>query len=428
MQLKFILISIFVGIVNGFLITGYELTLIFFTTFFFGGDPFLHIPQLPIWYLYLLPTVAILIVNFIVSKYPHTREYAINDIADSIAQNKMVINFKTLFLKIFSSIISLSSGFVVGTEGPSAGIGAMLAYQVHKFFKLPKVFMKLLISVGASSAIAAIFVSPLTGISFAFEYIAHKFLKQYMGYLIVASVTAFAISNNFLEPIIFRHSLGREFDKSFILINFLFIPYVTFFIYFYLFLKKKLLHLIDLEIFKKVHNLRNYIFALIGGGVVGTILVLEPHAAFSGKEVLIYLINHKGPMPLALIFTIVLLRIIGTTVSIYANAVGGLFLPIMSIGALVGFSFGDILSFYHLTSEPFYFAAIGAAVFMGVLMKLPLTAVVLSLETTFDYNVVVATGISVILVSYITSINFEIRRKYIDRAERRKRKKKAKTT
>ncbi len=424
MQLKLIFISLIVGLINGFLITFYETTLEFCKKLFFGGNPFLAIEKLPIWYLYVLPTITILIVNFLISSNPHIREYAINDIADSIAQNKMVINFKILFLKIFSSVISLSSGFVVGTEGPSAGIGAMVAFQIYKFFKLPKVFMKLLISIGASSAIAAIFVSPLTGISFAFEYIAHKFLKQYMGYLIISSVMAFAISNNFLEPIIFRHSLGREFDKEFIVINFLFIPYVTFFIYFYLFLKRKVLHIVDLEIFKKVHHLRNYIFAVIGGGVVGTILLIEPHAAFSGKEMLIYLINHQEPMSLALIFTIVLLRIVGTTVSIYANAVGGLFLPIMSIGALVGFSFGDILSYYHLTSEPFYFAAIGAAVFMGVLMKLPLTAVVLALETTFDYNVVVATGISVVIVGFITSINFEIRRKYIDSIERKRKIKK----
>ena len=418
MILKLITAAVTIGIISGFLIAGYELLIIFTTYVLFAGDPIKTIPTLPVWYLYALPIVAIFIVNYILSKDSNIREYTINEIAESISQNKMTISIKTLFLKIISSVISLSSGFVVGTEGPSAGIGAMVAYQVQKFFKMPKMLIKMFISVGASAGIAAIFVSPITGIAFAVEYIAYQFLKQYIGYLIIASVIAFSISINFLEPIYFKHSAGRLLDKSYILSNAVFIPYITIFIYIYLFLKKRLLHFIDLEIFKNASKYRNYIFALIGGGTVGTILLIEPHAAFSGKDIVTYLINEKDKIPLLMIYTVLFLRIIGTTVSIYSNAVGGLFLPLMSIGALAGYSFGEILTIYHFSAEPFYFAAIGAAVFMGVIMKLPLTAVVLSLETTFDYNVVVATGVIVVLVSYISSLNFDIRRKYMDRAEK----------
>ncbi len=107
-------------------------------------------------------------------------------------------------------------------------------------------------------------------------------------------------------------------------------------------------------------------------------------------------------------------------ITLYANAVGGIFLPLMSIGALIGYGFGElIIQFnYFPTLEPFYFAAVGASVFMGVIMKLPLTAVVLSIETTFDYNVVIATGISVVLVSYFSNLYFNIRKRYITRADK----------
>ena len=89
----------------------------------------------------------------------------------------------------------------------------------------------------------------------------------------------------------------------------------------------------------------------------------------------------------------------------------------MSIGALVGY--GELLTQLHnLPLEPFFFAAVGAAVFMGVLMKLPLIAIVLALETTFDYNVMVATGVSVVLVSYLSNIYFNIRKKYVTKADK----------
>jgi CIC family chloride channel protein len=331
----------------------------------------------------------------------------------------MILKFKTLFLKIIASSLSISTGFAVGTEGPSAGLGAMIAYQIHKLFKLPVMLIKMMISVGASSGIAAIFVSPITGISFAIENIAYQLIKQYVGYLILASVVAFSIAISFLNSIVFTHSLGRELHYEYIVPVLIFIPFITSFIYLYLFMKNKLLYFIDLEVFKIFCPYRNYIFSLIGGGVIGTILLFEPHAAFSGKDVVIYLINEEHHIPLNLIFSIVLLRIIATTVSIYSNAVGGIFLPLMSIGALIGYGFGELLSqYYHFDIEPFYFAAVGASVFMGVIMKLPLTAVVLALETTFDYNVMVATGISVVLVGYLSNIYFDIKRKYIIKTEK----------
>jgi len=416
---KLIVASILTGLISGFFIVFYELLITFMTYIIFLGDPFETIPELPIWYLYTVPTLAIFCVNYLASKDNHIREYGINEIAESVSENKMILTIKTLFFKIIASTLSLSSGFSVGTEGPSAGIGAMIAYQVHKLFQLPKMLIKMMISLGASAGVAAAFVSPLTGIAFAIENIAYQFIKQYSTYLILASVIAFSVSINFLDPIPFYHSKGREINNDYIIANLIFIPFITFFIYLYLFLKKRLLHFIDLKIFKTCHRYRNHIFALIGGSVIGTILLLEPQAAFSGKEIVMSLINQENHISLILIFTIVFLRIIGTTVAIYSNAVGGVFLPLMSIGALVGFGFGELISsLYAFNVEAFYFAAIGASVFMGVIMNLPLTALVLAMETTFDYNIIVATGISVVLVAYFSSFHFNIRKQYVNKADK----------
>jgi len=414
---KIIIASILTGIISGFFITFYELLIIFVTHVIYMGDPFETIPNLPVWYIYAVPTLAIFIVNYLSSKDNYIREYGVSEIAESVSENKMILTIKTLFYKVIASTLSLASGFSVGTEGPSAGIGAMIAYHVHKVLNLPKILIKMMISLGASAGVAAIFVSPLTGIAFAIENIAYQFIKQYITYLILASVIAFAISINFLEPILFYHSKGREIDNNYIISNLMFIPFITLFIYLYLFLKKKVLYFIDLRVFKNYHQYRNHIFALLGGGVIGTILLIEPQAAFSGKEIVMSLINQEKHIPLLLIFTIVFLRIIGTTVAIYANAVGGVFLPLMSIGALIGYGFGELMNFYVFHVEAFYFAAIGAAVFMGVIMKLPLTALILSIETTFDYNVVIATGISVVLVAYFSSFHFNIHTKYVNRAQ-----------
>ncbi len=418
MILKLFIATILTGLISGIFIIFYSFLIYFFKILFFMGDPTKTLTNLPTWYIYIVPTIAIFIVNYILTLDKNAREYGLNEIATSIIENKMIISLKSLFLKILASTLSLASGFNIGTEGPSASIGAMIAYYLHKLFNFPIMMIKVMISIGASSGIAAIFVSPITGISFAVEIIAYQFIKQYIQYLILASLLSFAISVNYLAPIIFFNSTGKSLNYSHIFLSLIFIFYITIFIYIYLILKKKILNMINFEIIHKFPKYRNLLFSLIGGGVIGTILIINPHGAFSGHKLVEFLINSSSHISIIAIFVLIFLRIIGTTVSIYANAVGGLFIPLMSIGALVGYSYAEVLNiFFHLSIQPFFFAAIGAAVFMGVIMKLPLTAVVLALETTFDYSVVISTGIVVVIVSYIVNINFKIIREDITRAK-----------
>ena len=411
---RLLLASLIIGIIAGIFIVIYGTLTEFLSHVLYFGDPFETIPNLPVWYVYLVPIISILIVNYLISKDEAVKEYGVREIAEAIEKNRLFFTIKDLFLKIFASALSIASGFAIGNEGPSAAIGAMIADKIHQFLKLPRNLLKVSLSIGASSGIAAIFVSPVTGIMFAIENLAYEFVRDFAGYLILGSVIAFSISWHFLDSLIFNYSTGKFIETRYIIATLLFIPVITFFVFFYLSLKDKVLKLLNIKLIEKFLPYKNYIFAVIGGGVIGTILLITPYAAFSGHEVVKILINNSFHFPLWMIFLIILLRIIATSVSLYANAVGGIFIALMSIGALVGYGFGEIMNLYFpFEIEPFYFAAIGAAVFMGVNMKLPLTAVVLALEMTYDYNVIIPTGISVVIVSYLASLKFELHKLHL---------------
>ncbi len=419
MQIKnLLLLSIITGIITGIVIVIYGLLTELLKYILFLGNPIETINKLPFWYVLLVPIISILIVNYMISKRETVKEYGVEEIAEAVVQNRMIFNIKDLILKIIASSLSLASGFAVGNEGPSAAIGAMIASKLHPLFKLPKELMRVSISIGASSGIAAIFVSPVTGIMFAIENIAYSFVRDYVGYLIIAGALAFSVALYFLSPLVFHYSIGKFLEYRYIFASILFIPVITFFIYFYLELKNRVLSILNFEISEKFSKYKNYIFGIIGGLIVGIILLISPFAAFSGHDVVDYLINDKFHLSFSLIFIIIILRIVATAVSIYANAVGGIFIALMSIGALVGYGFGEVLVKYGIDIEPFYFAAIGAAVFMGVNMKLPLTAVVLALEITYDYNVIVPSAIIVVIVGYLVSLNFTIHKLQIRRSNK----------
>ncbi|ACM93212.1 putative chloride channel protein [Nautilia profundicola AmH] len=407
MIFKLIVTSILIGIVTGFFIVIYSLFTKFLSFILFLGDPYETISTLPVWYLYLIPFISIVIINYLISKNHTVKEYGVSEIATAVEENKILFTLKDLILKIFASALSIASGFAVGNEGPSAAIGAMIAQKFHNLIKLPKNMLKISLSIGASSGIAAIFVSPITGIMFAIENIAYEFVKNFSSYLILGSIISFSIAWHFLEPLIFTYSTGKFLEYKYIFASFIFIPIITLFIYFYLALKDIVLNFLKNKL---PYSQKNFYMAAIGSLVIGTILLISPYAAFSGHEVVKILINDYGHFPLYMIFILIVLRIIATSTSLYANAVGGLFIALMSIGALVGYGFAEFMNLFNYKIEPFYFAAIGAAVFMGVNMRLPLTAVVLALEITYDYNVIVPTAISVVLVTFITTLKFDIKK------------------
>ncbi len=407
---KLLTLSVTTGLLTGVAISFYVWLSLIGADLLYPGDPLSDRTLLSVLYLYAIPTIAIFFVNHLIEKEPGVREYGVTEIAQAVSGDSRLISLKSLFLKIVASVVSLSSGFAVGNEGPSAAIGAMIAYQLNHLFHIPERFVRLILSIGASSGIAAVFVSPLTGIVFAVENIAYEFVQRLIGPIVLAAVVAFTIAYQFLDPLIFRYSVGRVFQLDYLLAALLFVPVILVFLFIYFGLRNHLLHALDRLVTTKFPRWRNVVFALIGGMTIGTLLNFVPHAAFSGHEVTAALINEKLDISVALLALIVLLRILATSVSLYANAVGGLFLPLMSIGALVGYGYAEVMQGFGWHIQAYSFAAIGAAVFMGVVMRLPMTAMVLALEITYDYNVVVPTGITVILASYVANLNFNIRK------------------
>ena len=413
---KLFSLSLLVGLSTGLAVSFYVLLTRAISLALYLGNPEETIPELPFWYVAFITTSSILVVNLIILNNEKAREYGIREIAKALDENRLTFTFGDLAQKIVASALSIGSGFAVGNEGPSAAIGAMIAYRFHRYFKLPRELLKVAIGVGASSGIAAVFVSPITGILFAVENVAYRLIRDFIGFMIIGSFSAFLLALSFLTPLIFQFSTGKEVRVDYIGLLLLFIPVLTLSIYIYLLLRDRALFYLNSLVTEKLSPFqKTLVISLVGGLTVALLLKISPFAGFSGHEVVESLINGRFHIPLLSLVLLVFLRIVANAVSLYANAVGGLFVTLMSIGALVGYGFGEWAKGFGLNVEPFYFAAIGAAVFVGVVMKIPFTAVVLALETTYDYNVVISVGIAVSVVGFMTGAVFDIRKGFLRR-------------
>ncbi|MFW2382903.1 MAG: chloride channel protein [Acidimicrobiales bacterium] len=116
----------------------------------------------------------------------------------------------------------------------------------------------------------------------------------------------------------------------------------------------------------------------IGRGIAGESLALQ-----SGNKVIDWAVG--GDHALWLLIAVFGLRAVGPAVSIAGGGVGGLFIPLMAAGAVVGRLFADAASSDDLA----LYVTIGAAAMLGAGYAVPLTAVVFVAEYTGQATLII---------------------------------------
>ena len=76
---------------------------------------------------------------------------------------------RVLPVKFFGGLLSLSSGMVLGREGPSIQIGGNLGMMVAQLLRLKPDDCKTLLAAGGAAGLASAFNAPLAGILFVLE-------------------------------------------------------------------------------------------------------------------------------------------------------------------------------------------------------------------------------------------------------------------
>jgi len=103
------------------------------------------------------------------------------------------ITLRTVLGKFFCTSATLASGIPLGREGPSVQVGAGIASVLGRLLSLRTEQVKKLIPVGAASAIAAAFNTPLAAVLFALEEIVGDLHAPVMGAVVLASATAWMV-------------------------------------------------------------------------------------------------------------------------------------------------------------------------------------------------------------------------------------------
>jgi CIC family chloride channel protein len=281
-------------------------------------------------------------------------------------------------IKFIGGILAIGSGLALGREGPSVQMGASIAVFIGRMVGCGWPDWRVLLAAGAGAGLATAFNAPIAGAVFVLEELMQRFERRTAIAALAASATAIAVA---------RVLLGEAPDFQIAPLHFpapaaqpLF--YVLGGIAGLLAIAYNRSLLATLAAAERLTWLPVELRAALIGGAVGALAWFTPALVGGGDAITAQIL--VGGEPLSGIIIAFFLRFGLGAISYAANTPGGLFAPLLVLGAQAGLIFGAACNalFPGLDIQPVGFAVVGMAAFFAGVVRAPLTGLVLVTEMT----------------------------------------------
>ncbi len=352
------------------------------------------------WTIFLLYCLLMLLFAFllyyIVKKEPMASGSGIPQIK-GILLGKMHMNwFSVLFYKFVGGVIAIGSGLSLGREGPSVQLGAALAQGISRSRRRSRMEERFLLTSGACAGLAAAFNAPLAGIIFGFEELYRNFSPVVLMATATASVTATAVTAIFFGEIPVFHIgnlpvLPMKMYGLLILLG-LFVGFLG--LGFNRLLFKAMDWFDGQKILKKMWKPA---LPLAVAVILGFVL---PQVLGGGNRLVDILVKeHYG---LAFLCILYLGKIFFTALSFGSGVPGGIFLPMLVLGALAGGVFSHIVIAVgvDISAYEVNFIVFAMAAYFSAVVKAPITGSILIMEMTGSFQHMMAL-ICVSMAAYV---------------------------
>ncbi|MFW5497927.1 MULTISPECIES: chloride channel protein [unclassified Maridesulfovibrio] len=353
--------------------------------FWASGNSFLDMAANSPWWLVLfLPCIGGLIAGVIITNWaPEAQGPGVPEVIKALAVQGGVIRHRITFIKALVTSLLIGCGASVGREGPVVQIGASLGSSAARIFRLDPSMLPVCVASGAAAGIAATFNAPLTGTLFAIEILLLDTEMSYVSHIIVASVTASALSKFFWGDF-------PTFDAP----KFIFSNFEELIIFFLLGILAGLVSLA----FVKMIRLCEFTFEHIpvpgwvkpgiGGLILGAMALKIPAVLGVGYEAVN--MGLTGVLPLDLAILLLGAKLVATSLCIGSGMSGGIFAPSLVLGATLGVSVSSTINiiFPELALTHGQYALVGMGTVVAGTTLAPITAVLTIFELTYSYKII----------------------------------------
>ena len=387
-----------VGLVGGFVVLLYRVALTFAGDWlvkilsYMKGNPF----RCVVWFLILAALAWI--VGKLVKWEPMISGSGIPQVEGEVSGRLSQNWRRVLPAKFAGGFLCMLGGLSLGREGPSIQLGAMAGQGISRALGRGKREEKFLMTCGASAGLSAAFHAPLAGMMFAVEEIHKTFSIPILLPVMTASVTADYIASHILglDPV-FHFQITEYLPQNYywLLILLGILVGVSGVFYNWGMLKAQ-------ELYRKIPLLKEtgrLLIAFLTAGVLGLVM---PSVLGSGSGLIVSLT--KGEMVLGMVVLTLVVKFLFSAVSFGSGAPGGIFFPLLILGALLGAVFAMTgAEFFGL--DPVYinnFVLLGMTGFFTAIVRAPLTGIILLFEMSGSISQMLSLSI-VSVTAYIVA-------------------------
>jgi CIC family chloride channel protein len=344
----------------------------------------------PAWGWIVLPVlggIAAGLAGYLTRRYaPEAAGSGIPHIKGVLLHLRGMLWQRILPVKFFGGALAISAGLSLGREGPTVQMGAAVGQAVGRALRVSPRSRQTLIAAGAGAGLAAAFNAPLAGLVFVLEELQRDFSPHIFGTAFVAAVTADVVTRTASGQVPSFHVTGYPVPPLPALPIFALLGVVTGLagvVY-----NRCLLG--SLNLFARLSRRPPWFPAATVGVLAGLIGWIVPDALGGGHGVAEKVLS--GHVALAAIPLLFLAKFSLSMFSYGCGVPGGIFAPLLVLGALLGLALGDVAHQFlpGLITDPAVFAVVGMAGYFTAIVRAPLTGIVLIVEMTNNYQQMLA--------------------------------------
>ncbi len=283
-----------------------------------------------------------------------------------------------VLVKFFGGLLSMGSGLALGREGPTVQMGASLGSLIGRFAVRDQEDRKVVDAAGAGAGLAVAFNAPIGGSVFVFEELTSNFTPWLLVATLAAASMAVWIMRLMLGNTLVFHVPPVSPTEAWKIAPFLVLGAL-------LGATGALYNLMTVSLLGFCDRLTKYSSvqrAAFIGAVVGVAMWFTPALVGGGDTISQAILSDR--FVVRGLLTIFLLRLLLGPWSYAAGTPGGIFAPLLVLGACSGALFAGVLNYFSptLSLSPVAFAVVGMAGLFTASVRAPLTGVVLSVEMT----------------------------------------------
>jgi chloride channel protein, CIC family len=402
-SIKYLLGVLIIGISIGLLVSLVSSLFVFFVKWFIETrsisiNDFLKFPgtELSLMPMFWLSLAAVLLVC--VRRVFHIDRW--HGPADSIYaahRTDNELDLKAGFGSTLAAFISLCGGAPVGQYGPLVHFGAAIGSFLSDFFGSRRITADIFIGCGVAAAIAAGFQAPFAGIVFAHEAVLRHFSFRAIAPIAIASITSAWLSNKLFggQPIFQIDVVLPDLLPLVptLLASGLFFGLVAILFMRLLFAGGKL---------AVRTGLAPLPLGLLAAVICGAVAMFVPEVLGLGVGTVNEILD-DGYL-IGFLITLLILKLLVTSLSIGFGLFGGIFSPALFIGAAAGGFVAKIIALLGVVSAPQLLTVAGMASVSAAVVGAPISVVLIVLELTMSYEFSVAAMLSVVVATLLSSL------------------------